>query len=82
MTGSEPQFRRIWDRRFAVCLVAGVALVASACGSAGADAASAEPHAAADTGQIVSILRGLGASMDYEPHDSPGELASVRSASA
>lgn len=84
MTGSEPQFRRIWGRRLAVCLVASVALVASACGSAGADAASDEPHAATDephaatdTGQIVSILRGLGASMDYEPHDSPGELASV-----
>jgi hypothetical protein len=73
MLGSRSRFR-VPHLALAVCLTVAVALGASACGSGGNETAADETRAAAGSGEVVSVLRDLGAGMDYTTHSSPGEL--------
>lgn len=58
------------------CVAVTILFGAGACTSAGANVASNNPGAEASTASVVSILRDMGGSMDYDTHDSPGVLAS------
>lgn len=53
------------------------ALVVGACGRGGPATAADDLPATTTTGELVAILRELGAGADHETHESPGDLAAL-----
>ncbi len=77
MLGSNSSIR--FPHKVTIALVA-LGLTATACGGANDNSASSSPRNAADSDALVSVMRSIGESLDYDPHESPtilGGKASV-----
>ena len=71
MLGSNNSIR--FPHRVTIALVA-LVLAATACGGANDNSAGSSPSNAADSDALVSVMRSIGESLDYDLHDSPAIL--------
>ena len=71
MLGSNNSIR--FPHRVTIALVA-LVLAATACGGANDNPAGSSPSNTADSDALVSVMRSIGESLDYDLHDSPAIL--------
>ena len=71
MLGSRTPAR--FPHKAAIALIA-LALVATACGGANDSSLGSSSNSAADSDALVSVMRGIGDSLDYDLHSTPAEL--------
>ena len=69
-----------FSHKVATALVA-LVLTATACGGANDNSADSSPSNATDSDALVSVVRSVGASLDYDVHDSPADLGDKASLS-
>ena len=71
MLGSRNSIR--FPHKVTIALIA-LVLTATACGGANDNSADSSPSNATDSDALVSVMRSIGESLDYDLHDSPANL--------